>query len=183
VPVGVVPAEARARRVTQPGCLSLNSPGGGTTAAPSPRGWGSPRRRNLPRGAGRGLPTGPGTGEAPCGAGPGTTRNPGPGVGACVLDARLAVRVHAAFLLAGDDDGDLRGVQDVEVKMKPARCFTPGPGGYFGRSPRLREQRSGPRHQRSRRHGAGRVFPRAPPPGDQAHQAGSTNAHNYPRSD
>jgi hypothetical protein len=48
VPVGVVPAEARARRVTQPGCLSLNSLGGGTTAAPSPRGWGSPRRRNLP---------------------------------------------------------------------------------------------------------------------------------------
>jgi hypothetical protein len=46
-----------------------------------------------------------------------------------VLDARLAVRVHAAFLLAGDDDGDLRGVQDVEVKMKPARCFTPGRGG------------------------------------------------------
>ena len=90
-----------------------------------------------------------------------------PGVGACVLDARLTVRVHAAFLLAGDDDGDLRGVQDVEVKMKPARCFTPGHGGYFGRSPRLRERRSGPRHQRSRRHGAGRVFPRAPPPGWQ----------------
>jgi hypothetical protein len=46
-----------------------------------------------------------------------------------VLDARLAARVHVAFLLAGDDCGDLRGVQGVEVKLKPARCFTLGRGG------------------------------------------------------
>jgi hypothetical protein len=45
-----------------------------------------------------------------------------------VLDARLAARVHVAFLLAGDDGGDLRGVQAVEVKMKPARRFTLGRG-------------------------------------------------------
>jgi hypothetical protein len=32
----------------------------------------------------------------------------------------------AAFLLAGGDGGDLRGVQAVEVKKKPARWFTPG---------------------------------------------------------
>jgi hypothetical protein len=35
----------------------------------------------------------------------------------------------AAFLLAGDDGGDLRGVQAVEVKMKPARWFTLGRSG------------------------------------------------------
>jgi hypothetical protein len=46
-----------------------------------------------------------------------------------VLDARLAAQVHVASLLAGGDGGDLRGVQDVEVKMKPARCFTLGRGG------------------------------------------------------
>jgi hypothetical protein len=35
----------------------------------------------------------------------------------------------AAFLPAGGDGGGLRGVQAVEVKMKPARWFTPGRGG------------------------------------------------------
>jgi len=54
---------------------------------------------------------------------------PGPRACACVLDARLAARVHVAFLLAGDDGGDLRGVQAVEVKMKPAWRFTLGRGG------------------------------------------------------
>ena len=44
---------------------------------------------------------------------------PGPRACACVLDAWLAARVHVAFLLVGDDGGDLRGVQAVEVKMKP----------------------------------------------------------------
>jgi hypothetical protein len=46
-----------------------------------------------------------------------------------VLDARLAARVHVAFLLAGDDGGDLRSVQAVEVKMKPARRFMLARGG------------------------------------------------------
>jgi hypothetical protein len=44
-----------------------------------------------------------------------------------VLDARLAARVHVAFLLAGDDGGDLRGVQAVEVKMKPTKPAAPAP--------------------------------------------------------
>jgi hypothetical protein len=34
-----------------------------------------------------------------------------------------------AFLLALDDDGDVLGVQAVEVKMKLARWFTLGRGG------------------------------------------------------
>lgn len=68
--VGVVPPEARA-------CNTTGLP----VAERSRRGLrprllraaGSPRRRNLPPGgAGRGLPTGPGTCEAPCGASPGT---------------------------------------------------------------------------------------------------------------
>jgi len=42
--------------------------------------------------------------------------------------AATTARVHVAFLLAGDDGGDLRGVQAVEVKMKPARRFTLGRG-------------------------------------------------------
>ena len=38
----------------------------------------------------------------------------------------------AAFLPAGGDGGDLRGVQAVEVKMRTARWFTPGRGGVVG---------------------------------------------------
>jgi hypothetical protein len=37
-----------------------------------------------------------------------------------VLDARLAARVHVAFLLAGDDGGDVLGGHAVEVEMKLA---------------------------------------------------------------
>lgn len=58
--------------------------------------------------------------------------------------------------------------------------------GYpFDRGPRLWERLSGPRHLRRKRgRGAGRVCLRtAAPPGEQAHQAGSTYAHNYPGGD
>jgi hypothetical protein len=70
--VGVVPAEARARRVTQLGCLSLNSLGGGLRPRLLRAAGGARGAAIYPRGAGRGLPTGPGTCEAPCGASPGT---------------------------------------------------------------------------------------------------------------
>jgi hypothetical protein len=47
-----------------------------------------------------------------------------------VLDARLAAQFTSpVYLLAGDDGGDLRGVQAVEAKMKPARWFTLGRSG------------------------------------------------------
>jgi hypothetical protein len=70
--VGVVPAEARARRVTQLGCMSLNSLGGGLRPRLLRAAGGARGAAIYPRGAGRGLPTGPGTCEAPCGASPGT---------------------------------------------------------------------------------------------------------------
>jgi hypothetical protein len=51
--------------------------------------------------------------------------------------------------------------------------------------PRLWERLGGPRHLRRKRgHGAGRVCLRAaPPPREQAHQAGGAYAHDYPGHD
>ena len=54
-----------------------------------------------------------------------------------------------------------------------------GFGGAFDRG--LGERMSGPRHSVERGHGAGRSQPgAAPPPSEQAHQAGGTYAHDNP---
>jgi hypothetical protein len=77
--------------------------------------------------------------------------------------AEHRTRCHGSrIILPVEDGGDVLGVQAVEVKMKPAWRFALGRGGWFARSPRLQERRGGPRHQRSRGHGAGRVYPGAP---------------------
>jgi hypothetical protein len=54
--VGVVPAEARARRVTQPGCLSLNSLGGGLRPRLLRAAGGVRGAATYPRGAGPRVP-------------------------------------------------------------------------------------------------------------------------------
>ena len=173
LPVGVVLTAARARRVTQPGCLSLDSLGGGLR----PRllrgaAGGACGAAIRPRGKGRGLPTGPGTCEAPCRCRPRHDKKSG--AGRCMpgpghVDGRCSrlpgpCRALPAFAnhdwsWRGDDGGDVLGGRRAGGGGPPGRrsraaaLWAPGrPAAAAGqaRTPARGRQRASGGHGRRR---------------------------------